>query len=422
MKAALETTEQPTVENIVPLTLAPKPRPATTEHRTKFNILEFTNRSGSQSWRVSGYKRDGSRVRENFSSVEAAQCRQMDLESEYLQRQTETAVRATKLSDEQIRLAETAFAKLDSNDELLSCVDYWLKHGRANAVPESPLLDEAVPQFLSWVESSNLRPTTKNSLRIRLNVFANSVPNLRVADIGPDVIEGFLDGRKISNASKINDKTAVSSFFTWAINRKRRWAMSNPCAVVEVERDQKPPPRVLAVDDCRKLLKATQAHKDGRLLPYVSMCLFGGLRPSEASRLTWQQVNLADNEIRLEAHQTKVGKPRVVAICPTLRVWLRTCKGMEFWPANAPDDLREIKRQIGFGNPTKEEPNLKPWIDDVLRHTAISHHFRLGGSYGRTAEWAGNSEQVIREHYQGRVSTEDTKRFYAILPVKGGAK
>jgi hypothetical protein len=61
------------------------------------------------------------------------------------------------------------------------------------------------------------------------------------------------------------------------------------------------------------------------------------------------------------------------------------------------------------------------WVPDIFRHTAISHYFRKTGSYGQTAEQFGNSEAIIKRHYQGRVSSEDTKIFYAIAP-KGGRK
>jgi hypothetical protein len=54
-----------------------------------------------------------------------------------------------------------------------------------------------------------------------------------------------------------------------------------------------------------------------------------------------------------------------------------------------------------------------------MRHTAISHYFRKTGSYGLTAEQFGNSEAIIKRHYQGRVSSEDTRKFYALLPKKG---
>jgi hypothetical protein len=60
---------------------------------------------------------------------------------------------------------------------------------------------------------------------------------------------------------------------------------------------------------------------------------------------------------------------------------------------------------------------LKPWVSDILRHTAISHYFRATGSYGRTAEQFGNSESIIKKHYQSRVSSKDTKRFYGLRPT-----
>ncbi len=42
----------------------------------------------------------------------------------------------------------------------------------------------------------------------------------------------------------------------------------------------------------------------------------------------------------------------------------------------------------------------------------------MTGSYGLTAEQFGNSESIIKLHYQGRVTSEDTKRFYMLKPLK----
>ena len=130
--------------NVIPITIAPKPRPG--RQPARFAILEFTNRTGSQSWRVSGYKRDGTRIRENFAELPRAQARQLELEGEYLKQERDTALRATKLTADQLQLAEVAIIKLsDDWPRLLDAVGYWLEHGRHNTVPESARLDEAVP-------------------------------------------------------------------------------------------------------------------------------------------------------------------------------------------------------------------------------------------------------------------------------------
>ncbi len=418
-----------TAENVVPLTITPRPKP--TCHRQRFKIQDFTNKAtGSKSYRVTGYKRDGSRVRENFADLKAAQCRQVELETEHLARETETAIRATKLTDTQLRIAEACYMRLDADEELMLAVDHWQKHGKQHAVAVSPRLDEAVEEFGKWLDTTpTLRERTKANLRLRVKVFASSIGNLRVADISPDTIEEFLDKRQnVSPASRDNDRRAASRFFRWCIERPRRWTTANPCRDVRVERNgDVTAPAVLTLAECRELLRAAQQHRKGRLAPYVALCLFGGLRPFEAARLTWAQVNLKDGEIRLEAHQTKTKRPRVITIDATLAAWLKAYEGKPIFPSNWRKDLDIIKAAAGFGNPqrltqTQREKvgTLKPWPDDVLRHTAISHYFRQTGSYGRTAEQFGNSEAIIKAHYQGRVSSEDTKKFYGIKPLTKG--
>jgi integrase len=436
MKATEQRQPQTTAENVIPLAIQPTPPKPAPQHRQRFKIQPFANpRTGTQSWRVTGMKRDGTRVRENFVEQQAAECRQVELTTEWLARQTDTAIRATKLTDTQLRLAESAFARLDADHEISLAVEHWLKHGKALSVAESPRLDDAFAQFAGkfdesvsawvggWLDAEcKLRDLSKKNLRRRVNVFVNSVPNMRVVDITPETVEGFLSKRDISATSKDNDRRALSAFLSWCMDRKRRWISVNPCNAVRIERGEKAPPSILSVEQCRKILRKAAKHKGGRMALYVSVCLFGGLRPFEVRRLTWQAVNLADGEIRLEGNQTKTGRPRVVAICDTLREWLKAYKDKPFFPSNWRRDFDVVKASIGYGTATEKSPKLTPWVDDIFRHTAISHFFRKTGSYGQTAEQFGNSEAIIKAHYQGRVSTDDTKKFYALRPAKGGRK
>jgi len=405
--------------------------------KQRFKIIPFLNRAGSQSWRVSGIKRDGARVRENFGDSKAAHCRLIDLEAEYLGRAPDdAALRATRLTDTQLKIAEAVFPRLHADEELLSAVDYWIKKGREQAVTESPRLDDAVEQFKSWLDAdASLRPLSKQNLKIRISIFASSVPNVRVSDITPELIEAYLGKRDVSAATRDNDKRVVSRFCAWCIERPRRWIAHNPAREVRVFRGEKGPPAILTVAECEKLLRKADTFKRGRLAPYVAVCLFGGLRPFEAARLNWKAVNLTDGEIRLEANQTKTGRNRVIAFndgppeqAPfnaALKAWLTAHKGKPFYPANWCKDFDRIKRAAGFGgrvNPDDKPGKLKPWPVDVMRHAAVSFFFRLTGSYGRTAEMFGNSEAIIKSSYQGRVNSEDTKKFYALRPKKGAGK
>ena len=311
---------------------------------------------------------------------------------------------------------------MERDQDLLTAIDHWLRTGKPTVIKESPRMDEALEQFKSWlVTTPELRKKTKTNLRQRVGNFVKGIGNKRVTDIVPEHIETYLAARNVSPDTKDADCRAISSFFTWCMKGKRHWCINNPCYAVEIEGrtgDDDHEPVVLPLEDCEKLLRAAEGVKAGKLVPYVALCLFGGLRPFEAARLAWEQVNLVDKEIRLKGQQTKTGKGRMVVICPTLKAWLTRYKSdNEIYRPAFDLALRELRASIGYGEPTKENPDLKPWVPDILRHTAISHYFRATGSYGRTAEQFGNSESIIKKHYQSRVSSKDTKRFYALRPL-----
>ncbi|MEY4384774.1 MAG: hypothetical protein RLY20_57 [Verrucomicrobiota bacterium] len=390
--------------------------------KARFKILPFTNpRTGTASWRVTGTRRNGERIRENFVDAQEAQFRHTELEGEFHAANGTAALRATRLTDEQVAIAEAAFKRLDKDADLITAVDHWLRTGKPSSVKESPRLDEALTAYTAWLETTtDLRPLTKNHLRSRVSHFVRNTGNVRVTDVLPEHIEHYLAQQNVSANTKDGYCRAVSSFFTWCMKGKRHWAVNNPCYAVEIEglvADEDREPVVLPLKDCAALLRAAECFEKGRLAPYLALCLFGGLRPHEAARVTWDQVNLTDGEIRLMGAQTKTGKGRIVAICPTLKAWLKHYRRAgEIYRQTYDVELRQIREQAGYGTKTEEKPNLKPWVPDVLRHTAISHYFRKTGSYGRTAEQFGNSEAIIKKHYQGRVSSTDTEKFYALRP------
>jgi integrase len=425
-----------------PPVISPTPQPTragriakTFTGRQRFRVIEFANAGGSKAFRVQGMTRDGAYVRKNYSDLHSAEVRQMELNREYLIGEAvapSREARLTTLDDDQLRLAERAFARLvkaeAKGEDIIDAVEAWLKSGRKQGTTDAPRLDGAVHEFNAWLDATPaLRERTKANLRLRVAIFGNSIPNHRLDAITVEHVEKYLAGRGTSPVSRDNDRRAMTRFFNWCKERPRNWLAHNPASDITVEKGEAGEPEVLTVEDCERLLRAAEAHNGGNLVPYLVVTMFAGLRPFEASRLDWSQVNLDDGEIRLEASQTKTGKGRVVefndgpqeqkAFNATVTAWLRACKGQEFFPVGWRKQFDKIKVSAGFGTPTADAPDLRPWPADVLRHTAISHYFRLTGSYGRTADQFGNSESVIRTHYKGKVSTADTARFYAIRPT-----
>jgi hypothetical protein len=163
-------------------------------------------------WRVSGCNLDGSRIRENHRDENRARCRQIELEADFLQHPRETAVRATKLSDDQLQLAELARLRLgDDWARILDAVDSW-NRTKTQTTAERLRVHKAIDQYLAWLENgSSFRPATKQHWRRRLRMFRRSVENIWLSQVTPEVIEQFLDSRTCSAACKDTEPKRTST-------------------------------------------------------------------------------------------------------------------------------------------------------------------------------------------------------------------
>src|SRR3974377_2469536 len=116
--------------------------------RQRFRILKFVNpRTDTTSWRVSGIKRNGERVRENFADPQEAQFRYTELEGEYQATNGAAALRATRLTDEQVAIAEAGFKRLERDEDLLTAIDHWLRTGKPAGIKEWPRLEDALKEY-----------------------------------------------------------------------------------------------------------------------------------------------------------------------------------------------------------------------------------------------------------------------------------
>lgn len=378
-------------------------------HQRGFRITPFENRTGTRSFRVIGWML-GRRIRENHASLKAAEARRLELENERLGHKTAEVLRATWLTGDQLRAAETVFASMPDPEELRRATDWWRRHGKeldaTSRDSDGIGLDEAVGRFLAWLEATpSLRPATRRNLRYRVQMFASEVGNLPMATLTAEVIEKWLDGRKVGPVTKANDLRAISRFFAWCCERRQRFLTSNPCAVVEVEQVDGGTPEIYSNGEVMRLLTAARRFRGGRFLKFVVLQLFGGLRPMEAIR--FQDAWLVDGRVRIDKADSKTGQGRTFDADPVLMAWLKVCGD---GPVADPQ-----KSKLLWGG-LKETARLNRWIPDGLRHTAVSHFFRRCGAYGLTAEWAGNSEGVIKAHYQARTSTQDTAAFWNLYP------
>jgi integrase len=69
------------------------------------------------------------------------------------------------------------------------------------------------------------------------------------------------------------------------------------------------------------LLKAV-CDTDFELLPYHVLCIFGGIRPKEVERLSWNNLSIAERFVEVPEEKSKSGMRRIVEMEPLLFRWL----------------------------------------------------------------------------------------------------
>lgn len=384
---------------------------------SRFRVVEFTNRAGSVSFRVTGTGRDGRRIRENHASLKAAQTRQAELEADFVGRSGgEEKVRFTSLTEKQTRIAEGLFLRADEDEDLVRALDYWLAQGRPKVGGEVVRLDDAMEAFTAWLDNAKnpLRPRTKANLRTRLSVFGNGLGNVPVRSVDADALDAWLDKRGTSPRNRKNDLLAVSRFFSWCADRPRRWVEVNPARLVRIAKGSLRPgtPEVLTPREILRLLAAAKRYRGGLLAPYVALALFGAVRPNgELARLRWDQLNFQDGQLTIASEQEKTHRARTIALEGPLRSWLEWAAKRDQKIIHPPDFWPNFRA-------LRQKAKLTRWPADVLRHTGVSYYFRKTGSYGLTAEWAGNSEAIIKARYQGRVTTAEAAAFWILHPER----
>jgi integrase len=317
----------------------------------------------------------------------------------------------------------TAELKELDKDALVSVVSLLLRksHAEFPAVPLSRARDE----FLTAKRQRRLRDRTIADYTSRLNRLVDFNQSL-VSEISREHLEPLVhvDGQAAHTAN--GNRRVFYTFFQWC--RRKKYRADNPVEDIERSRVEDCDIKVLTVEETRAVLTAAKVAKQGRMVPYLALALFAGLRPKELARLDWSSIDFDQKLIRVGSEVAKKRRRRVIEISDNLVAWLRTVDRKR-WPicgSNHRKNLDRVRIMAGFKISYKVTPNrlkkfslgrrLKEWPEDVLRHTALSYHYGRTQDERTTAYWAGNSPDMLHRHYKGLVTPQEVADFWNISP------
>lgn len=170
--------------------------------------------------------------------------------------------------------------------------------------------------------------------------------------------------------------------------------------------------KYLSVEDAEKLMRYAETNAKP-LIVYFALGLFGGLRPSEAQRMTAKHINFKTGYIHISADITKTHsfKERTFQIEPCLMAWLKKYYDPKTKPVPYVDE-----NSLNYAVAKAFKKSGVPKSGDVLRHSFCSYRFAISGNSAETAAICGHSEAVSMKYYRGRATKEDAQQFFAIKP------
>jgi integrase/recombinase XerD len=370
---------------------------------SRFKVYEFTNPSGQLVWRVSGTKRDGTRVRKNHrTEEEALDCRRRP-NAEWDNVITSISLKYTSLSEDQIREAESVFDDLGDRS-LKAAVRFYLENHQEPGLAKT--VTDALAEFIEEKRQDNRRKDTIRNLKGRIGYLEKLCGQRLISEITEAQLRAVVHRAGRSPETKNNDRRAFANFFGWATEKK--YCATNPMAGIKAVKFDKGDPEIFSLEQIEKLLSAATSHNEGALMPYVVLALFAAIRPRELSRLSWRDIDLEGKLVSIGSKAAKTRGKRYVELSENAIAWLApyAVKQTPIVPSNWRKEFDAVKKAAG----------LTPWIQDGLRHTGVSHHLAFHGHEGETARWAGNSPSVIHRHYKEIVKKVDTAKFWNIFP------
>jgi integrase len=346
---------------------------------------------------------------------------------------------AFELSASQLHESAGALKELEkAGMTLTEAIRFAIRHAKppAGILTVAQAIEEALAE-----KSRSKRPAYLADLGKRWRRFERWLPPEKRKAIngitGLDVRK-FLNECKLKPVGERNMLRNLSVLFTWAVNQHHM--AENPCLGMTVEEStvKKSAVRILSIEEARKLFhliatgfkveaeereKKSWREKFGAvsftvppmdMIPIVSVGCFGGVRPEESARMTWDMVDFKRKHIDLPAEITKDGDRRIVDMPDNLIEWLLACRkdSGSLLPTNFRRKRWALCRAMGW----------EEWPDDILRHSYGSYHLAKHRNAALTAEQMGHKNaRMLYAHYREVVKdADDITTYWNLLPSSTG--
>jgi integrase len=285
-------------------------------------------------------------------------------------------------------------------------VGFYMRHHRPAGGVRTVV--ELLGEYVTAKRKSMRRERTIKDIRSRMGRFAETFGNHHVHMITPADIERWLDDAGYAAQNRLNYLRILSGFFNYA--RRQGLIEMNPADREHVERPQVDErlPEIFTMGQVEKLLN-TAVSDCPKMVPYLSIAFFAGLRSAELDGLGWDSIDLDERLITVRPEVAKKRRQRHVEISNNLAAWLAPYRKMDgrLRPLAARKYLDRIVGAAGV-----------KWVRNGMRHTFASNHLAKHQDMTKTALQLGHVGRldILFNHYRNLVKPAEAEAYWRIVP------
>ena len=244
-------------------------------------------------------------------------------------------------------------------------------------------------------------------LGLKLDAFAARFDGYDIDVVSGQKVNDWIHGmEKASGRTKNNYLQALNVLYEFA--KKQRYVARDHAVLDEVDTAAETDfdIEIFTPTELKNLL----THAPDSLLPVLLIGAFAGLRTAEIERLDWSEINLSKKFIEVKAKKAKTRARRLVPITDGLLAWLKPMAKEEgkIWEHSLPY-LFELQRD------TAADAGVK-WKHNALRHSFITYRVAEIKNVDKVALEAGNSPDIIFQHYRELVSRDKARAWFGLRP------
>ena len=248
-------------------------------------------------------------------------------------------------------------------------------------------LQEAIDAYLAHLRDQHRSARYLEAMRLVLGEYRRlSGDHLSVSQHTTFTVECALKRMRARETKSVR----LRSFFSWLHGQRM---VPSPISIPS-QAVPRPEVGILSVPQCSRLLEACP--KD--LLGHLWLCLYMGLRASEAKRTEGLEVR--DGSLIVAAKASKTRTRRVMEMTP----------GHErYWSLVRPQvNLRRRFERL------RDVAGIDSWPRNGMRHTAASHWLNHYQDEAKAALHLGHSPAMLHRHYKALVTRKESEDFFSL--------